>query len=229
MTAQLLARREGAAAELQRRTGRGDAARIVDSLADGLKLLAEEFFVRIDRDVEDRFAMDSMLISPTGAAEVRAALRVKSLIDVFSIVVGSEEAVDRRYVDDQQRWLEPWLLSLRLEDARLPAVGEQVQAYRSMPVDERRRAFASGVERQLPRATRAPLVLYRLYPLAVRMVVAIAFGDHLRAGELRNEQTLLLPEIADCHDCHGRPLDNGERCATCGNPLWSFDWLNAAD
>ena len=75
----------------------------------------------------------------------------------------------------------------------------------------------------------APLVIYRLLPLGVRIIVAVAFGDHLRAGETRNEQTALLPVIADCHECHGRPLDNGERCHRCSNPLWGFDWLTAAD
>jgi hypothetical protein len=228
MTAQLLARRTSAAGELQRRSGRGDAVRIVDSLADGLKLLAEELFLRIDRDVEDRFGMDSMMMPPKGAAEGQA-LRAKSLIDIYSVVTAAAEATDRQYVKDEDGWLAPWLLALRLEDSRQPAIQDQVQAYRALGDEERRRAFVSTLERRLPHATRAPLVLYRLYPLAVRVVVAVAFGDHLRAGELRNQQTSLLPVIADCHDCHGRPLDNGDGCHTCGNPLWNFEWLCAAD
>ena len=79
--------------------------------------------------------------------------------------------------------------------------------------------------KELPRARHIRLVLFRLYPLAVRIVTDVAFGDHFRANELRNQQLALLPAIADCHECHGKTLDNGEKCRTCGNPVWLYEWL----
>jgi hypothetical protein len=89
--------------------------------------------------------------------------------------------------------------------------------------------FSSALERALPEARKAPLVIYRLYPRAVRIATAIAFGDALRAQEIRSEQISFLPIIADCHHCHGAPLENGESCVDCGNPLWKIKWLNTTD
>jgi rRNA maturation endonuclease Nob1 len=45
--------------------------------------------------------------------------------------------------------------------------------------------------------------------------------------EARKKQIDLLPHISDCHACRGNPLENGERCQQCGNPMWKFDWLVA--
>jgi dTDP-4-amino-4,6-dideoxygalactose transaminase len=103
------------------------------------------------------------------------------------------------------------------------------QAYDHLTDGERRRMFASHVEQALPEATSAPLVVYRLYPRAVRIATALAFGDRLRASDIRNEQIAYLPVIADCHECHGVTLDNGEVCKQCGNPLWKLNWMNATD
>ena len=69
---------------------------------------------------------------------------------------------------------------------------------------------------------RGPLGPYRL-------AVAVAFNDPLRAAELRSEQVNLLPAIEDCLHCHGRPLETGDVCSECGNPLWNLDWLLSAD
>ncbi len=83
--------------------------------------------------------------------------------------------------------------------------------------------------RVVSESRRAPLVLFRLMPLAVEIVTTLAFGDSPKAAQLRNRQTVLLPAILDCHHCRGKLLDNGEQCPECGNPLWQFDWLSSVD
>ena len=40
-----------------------------------------------------------------------------------------------------------------------------------------RLALETALERVLPQASHVPLVLYRLYPLAIEIVTAVAFGD----------------------------------------------------
>ena len=99
---------------------------------------------------------------------------------------------------------------------------------KSSPAD-RRLIFTNVLVKTLREAGRAPLVLFRLYPLSVSIAISVAFGDQLEASEIRNRQISTLPAIADCHECHGRPLDNGEICSLCGNPVWSYKWLTAAD
>ena len=81
------------------------------------------------------------------------------------------------------------------------------------------------MEETLREARHAPLVLYQLFPLAVRAVAALAFGDHLRGGEIRNKQASLLPAITYCRNCHGRLMEVDETCRECGNPLWTIRWL----
>ena len=43
----------------------------------------------------------------------------------------------------------------------------------------RRRRFPSLLEQALPEARKAPLIIYRLFPRAVRIVTALAFGNAL--------------------------------------------------
>ena len=74
-----------------------------------------------------------------------------------------------------------------------------------------------------------PLVLFQLLPLAVRIVTALAFGDHACARDARNSQVAHLPSIRYCRQCRGEVLENGEQCEQCGNPLWEYKWLTAAD
>jgi hypothetical protein len=75
----------------------------------------------------------------------------------------------------------------------------------------------------------SPLVLFQLLPLSVRVVVATAFGDRAAAEGLRRRQLSILPSIADCRRCRGWVLDCAEPCQSCGNPLWKFEWLAAAE
>jgi len=126
-------------------------------------------------------------------------------------------------------WFCQWLTRLFWGENPDPGLLARLRAYDQLNDAERRRMFASHVEQALPEATSAPLVIYRLYPRAVRIATALAFGDRLRASDVRNEQIAYLPVIADCHECHGAPLENGEVCTQCGNPLWKLNWMNATD
>jgi hypothetical protein len=85
------------------------------------------------------------------------------------------------------------------------------------------------LEQALPEASKAPLGIYRMFPRAVRITTAVAFSDMQRAREVRAEQVSYLPIIADCHQCHGLPLDNRETCVQCGNPIWKLKWLSAVE
>ena len=221
-----LQRRSDAAQSLLKQRADLDTQKVVTSLCDGLDLLNDLFFNRVDRDVEETFGMDSMLMPASTAGEIRASLRARALIDVYSHVVAAEEARDHKYVEDNV-WFTQWLTDLRCPDADDAKLADRAARYRDMAPDQRRLKFASSLERRLPLATKAPLVIYRLYPLGVRIVTAVAFGDNLRAGELRNQQAALLPVINDCDECHGQPLDNGERCGNCSNPMWGHSWLTA--
>ncbi len=224
-----LAHRGTAAEQLHQLRPDIDANEVVASLCDGLDLLADLLFTRIDRDVEQNFNLDSMLMPASTSGEVEASSRVRKQIDIYSVVVAAEEAASAGYIKADAESIIGWFSSLRLSEHDGSAVGRRIEKYRALEPQEQPRQFASTLERRMPHATNAPLVIYRLYPLAVGIVVAIAFGDHLRAGELRNRQAALLPVISDCHPCHGRPLDNGEECPACGNPLWQYDWLCVAD
>ena len=72
-------------------------------------------------------------------------------------------------------------------------------------------------------------MLFRLAPSSVEIATALAFGKTADAGHWRKQQMEYLPAIGDCHECRGRVLDNGEQCRVCGNPVWKFEWLTAAD
>ncbi len=153
-------------------------------------------------------------------------------IDIYSTVLAAEEVQREEYallLEEPQEWFLDWLLPLELEERQSPAVRRRVQGYLREPTDKRRMLFASILERTLPEARKAPLVIYRLYSRAVRLMVAVGLSETLRAERLRREQINLLPHIADCSSCRGQVLENGESCRACGNPLWRFDWLCSAD
>jgi hypothetical protein len=118
-----------------------------------------------------------------------------------------------------------WIFRLRLGEGYQAVVDKRVGYYSSRTIEERRLKFVSVLQRTMPQSAKAPLILFRLFPRSVRILTAVAFGDPWRAKELRAEQIRFLPSIADCHECHGRVLDNDEICRCCGNPLWNFAWL----
>ena len=95
------------------------------------------------------------------------------------------------------------------------------------PDDAAAELFLACLQRFFPESGHAPLIIYRLFPLAISVATAIAFGQLARAEETRKGQIAWLPGIADCPACHGRLLENGEKCQQCGNPFWKTEWLTA--
>ena len=124
-------------------------------------------------------------------------------------------------------WFLDWLFRLRLGEEHERLFKQRVKSYRSPTAEDRRLKFLAELQRAIPESVQTPLVLFRLFPRAVRIVAAIAFDDPLRAQELRLEQCRFLPAVRDCCECHGRVLDNEENCRVCGNPVWEFQWLQA--
>ena len=108
-------------------------------------------------------------------------------------------------------------------------VTKRVESYLAKTADQRRLTFSDVMGRALPESRHAPLVLFRLMPLAVEIVTALGFGDSPQAAEVRQRQSAILPAIGDCERCRGKLLENGEQCPECGNPLWLFDWLTSID
>lgn len=229
MPTSLQERQERAIACLSRRDRMRQPAQVVESLSSGLSVLRNLFLTRVHDDVEAYFGVDSML-APMTLTETRKELyQAKLEIETYNIATAVDEVRQGNYLEGEAEWLSDWLLQLRLGDDVPEGVQLRLAGYLKRGADEQRLLFAGAIEHTLPEALKAPLIIYRLYPLGVRMAVAIAFHDPLRGIELRNEQMALLPAIGDCNSCHGRPLDNGDVCSTCGNPLWKIRWLNAAD
>ncbi len=218
-------RRAEAAAEFDRRENRSDGARVTNLLGDGLSVLRDSFFNRVHGDVEKEFGLDSMLLP---VAVLKSEANTNLEIEIYQTVEAVLGIRGNHYLTSDDSWLMKWLARLRLADsAELPAVVQRMAFYAERSADDRRRAFLSRLQQVLPEAGRAPLVMFRLFPLAVSIAVALAFGDHPRAEETRKRQVTWLPSIADCHSCHGRLLENGENCQHCGNPFWKYDWLTA--
>ncbi len=222
-------RRTDAAAEFDAKQPGGHGTRITNSLSYGLSGLRTALFQRIHEDVERYHGADSMLspVSVKGLRKMETNTKVE--IEIYQVAVCCEEVRDRGYVQDFA-WYRDWLTRLRLgEVAERSQVKGRLEHYLEEGRGERRLEFSGILARTAPEASRAPLVLYRLFPLSVRIATDLAFGDHLSASDWRNRQVAMLPHIADCHTCHGRPFDNGERCEACGNPVWKFNWLRSVD
>lgn len=221
----LLQRRVEAADEFNRRTQRSDGLAVAISLAEGLNLLRDAFFIRIYKDVERVRGSDSMLAPISPAA---SETRTKTEIEVFLVVESAAAIHGMDWVQDGDTWYLPWLARLRLGvDPQAESGASRFAGYSHREANERRLAFAELLERALPEARYAPLVMYRLLPLAVGVATALAYRDHLYANELRNRQMGLLPAIGDCLTCHGHSLENGELCKKCGNPWWKVEWLTS--
>jgi len=224
---QSTSRRNAAAKSFDKRFERTDGERVTGSLCDGLTVLRNAFFQRVSEDVQSRIGMDSMLmsVSPLKAEEI-----CKMEIELFQVAEAALATRNHAYVDDPDHRFVEWLTEFRLGVAQLDVKHRRrLDSYISGSSRERRLQFTNVLAEVLPESRRAPLVLYRLQPAAVWIVTAVAFGDHRQASEYRGKQRFHLPAIDDCHQCQGRPLENSEQCGTCGNPVWKFDWLTAAD
>jgi hypothetical protein len=219
-------RRLEAAQAFDRQRNSHDGTRIVNSLTYGLTTLRSLLFTRVHDDVEQHVGRDSMIM-PVSMMESEEKAKLE--IEVFQVAVSTVEAEQRAYVGDSA-WYAQWLAHLRLgalADAEHHRT--RLERYLTLTAEERRMGFTRVLEKAFPEATRAPLILYRLFPLAVAIVTAVAFGDCEGGSGLRKRQTVWLPSITDCQECGGRLLDNGEQCASCSNPLWTYQWLTAAD
>jgi len=204
---------------------RTDGARVVAALQAGLDKLLYLVVDRVATEPETKFGVDSMIM-PTAIAKGHLAAHLE--IELYQAVESADTAAQKGYVSGGVDWYLPWLLRARLHERFAePAVAARLGVYRAKSVDARRLAFETALERALPQASHAPLVLYRLLAPAVEIATAIAFGDAAVAQRARKRQLEVLPDLADCHDCHGRLLENGEECRQCGNPLWKSDWLTA--
>ncbi len=220
-----LNRRTAAAAQLAKQEPDLPVEKITESLCFGLNTLRSLLFQRIHHDVEENVGQDSMLLPLSAEQSERTA---KNEIESFQVSVAALAAADRHYISCDTKWFVSWLAKMRMDDAVNDTKWRRrIRHYLAMSDDELRLSFSRNLENVFPEARLAPLILYRLFPLSVRIVTAVAFGNHLDAAELRNRQMLWLPPISDCHECHGRPLDNGETCSVCGNPIWAFSWLCA--
>lgn len=228
MNREEVARRRAAAAdEFNRHESRTDGRTVVDLLDEGLTLLANTLYIRLHEDVESMIGADSMLM-PVSPAKTR--VQTLAEIDLFQIAESASLVQQSGHVGDAGRWYVPWLSRLRLGDAP-PAGGEQnrISAYLAQTAQYRRLSFTDVLARVVPESRRAPLVLFQIFPLAVQLVTAQAFGDSAAVTELRHQQAERLPSMADCRYCNGRVLGKGEQCPRCGNPLWNAQWLTAAD
>jgi hypothetical protein len=222
-------RREHAQAELALHIGEIKSPDMVGSLWNGLVTLQKLLLTRLHIDFAAEFGVDSSLAPATAGEAIREMRHAAEAIETYSLVLVIDEVARRGYAKANVNWFRDWLLQLRFGDEVVPTLVERMRSYDKLSDGQRRRLFASSLEQALPEARQAPLIIYRLFPRAVRIATALAFGDALRAREIRKEQISYLPAIGDCHHCHGLPLENGETCVECGNPLWKIKWLNATE
>jgi hypothetical protein len=215
------------AGEFQRRGGRKDGLRVTVGLNADLSVLSELLFRRLRDDVERVVGADSMLIP---ASELRTRAIAKTEIALYQVAESTAMVRQNGYLPTDAQWYVPWLAGLTLDELPLdPAHRQRIDAYLSMTDQARRLALTDVLVSVLRESRRAPLVLFLLFPLAVEIATARAFGDEATAKRLRASQVELLPVISDCRECRGQVLDPGRTCGSCSNPLWKTEWLNAVE
>jgi hypothetical protein len=213
--------------EFNQRTRRSDGAAAAAGWSQGLTILRELMRTRLREDVEENFGLDSLQL-PTSPVE--SERRLDREIALFQAAVASLHARDRKYVAADALWLAEWLIRIQEHEALdAPEGGERLSQYLGLSRQEQRSLFTNAITKILPAASRAPLVLFRLFPVGVRVVTATALGDERGAEELRGQQRAILPAIDDCPQCHAAVLPAGQVCPACSNPLWGYRYLTAAD
>jgi hypothetical protein len=200
---------------------------VVDRLQSGLSQIRDLLLARLHLDVERQFGVDSMIAPVSLSHELAQMQNAGIVIDAFDAVLAGDEIAARGYVDNPEGWLSDWLLALRFGNRGPEFRQTHVEPYLGLADSARRLRFVSTLQRVVPESIRTPPVLFLLYPYAVRIVAAMAFGDEARAQQLRASQSQTFAAIPDCHECRGRVLANEERCRCCGNPIWTFAWLRA--
>ncbi|MGO8690721.1 MAG: hypothetical protein ACLQLG_13950 [Thermoguttaceae bacterium] len=220
-------RRSDAAQEFNLHEDRSDGLEIAGSLASGLTILRDALYKRVHEDVQRQRGMDSILMP---ISEEKSERLAKIEIELYQIAVSAAAAQRGDYAGADAGWYWQWLARLRLGPSQPEdRVTKRVECYLAKSRDQRRLLFSDVMARALPESRHAPLVLFRLLPLAIEIVTALGFGDSAQAAEVRQSQSDILPGIADCEQCRGKLLDNGQQCPACGNPLWQFDRLTAID
>jgi hypothetical protein len=216
-----------AVVEFDREARRRDGDTVVPRLVSGLTQIREALYTRLHQDVERYVGKDSMKMP---VSVLRAAQALMREINLYQAVEGAEAVVEFGYLAKPQPWLASWLARLLLVEKTLDADQQRrLKEYLAQSSEQRRGDFSNALVRILPQSTEAPLVLFRLLPLAIRIAAAQAFTDHGRAAQLRRQQMAMLPSIADCPECRGRVMESVEVCPTCGNPVWKYEWLRAID
>jgi hypothetical protein len=214
-------------AEFAQHTDRRDGQRVVAGLSAGLELLNNLLYWRLHRDVEKTIGADSMLVP---VSEVKARQITHTEIGLYQIAESAAAVRQSGYWPAGDDGCVPWLARLTLGESSLSQTHQQrIDGYMGMSVHARRLAFTDVLATALPESRRAPLVLFLLFPLAVQIVTALAFGDRPTADRLRTSQVDHLPIIPGCNQCHGRVLENGDSCGGCENPLWKTDWLTSVE
>ena len=217
-------RRDRAVADLAAHCLTLPAAEIVDRLTTGLTQLRDLLIRRLHDDMV-RIVTDSMLAPTSGSQQMTQIERASHEIDAYAAVVVADEVTQGGYLGGPGEWFLDWTIKLRADDGHESDLKRIADPYSDLPDKDRRLRLASKLQHAVPESIRAPAVLYHLFPLSVRIVAAMAFGNTERAEQKRSEQLELLPAIGDCGACHGRVLGNGASCGECGNPLWNFEWL----
>lgn len=210
--------------EFNERSRRMDGEEMVESLAAGMIILRDTLYFRLHQDVERLVGEDSMIMP---ISETRSQRQTKSEIELFQVAESAAAVKEPRSGLDAE-WYGPWLL--RFIRGPVPpgqAESKQVANYVGLSADARRLAFTDVLAKTFPESRRAPLLLFRVFPLAVQLATMLALGDRSRAEALRGQQISALAAINDCRQCHGKLIENSRQCPVCGNPLWKSELLMA--
>jgi hypothetical protein len=213
--------------EFETKSGGRNGAEVVSGLDAGMNLLSEMLYLRLHQDVEKARGADSMLVP---ISEMRS--RRTTLKEIASYQVAESTAAVRQfgYLPSGDEWYVSWLTGLLLKESSPDSTHRQrIDGYLSKTERARRLAMTDVLVAVLPDSRRAPLVLFLLFPLAIHITTALAFGDHAVAERLREQQIELLSIIPSCSQCCGRVLKNGDSCLQCANPLWNSEWLNSTE
>jgi hypothetical protein len=215
--------RAEAAREFNSRTGRADGASAVETLAQRLALLQDLLYLRLHGEVQQKIGQDSMLMP---VSELKAQLAAKTETALYQAAEARAEAIELGVVAADDDWFGRWLCRLLLGEAEAEEL-ERLLAYAKQPDRQRLLSFTDVLAKVLPQSGQAPLILFNLYPLSVRISAALAFGDRPRAEQLRRQQLEMQPALSDCTVCRGQLLNTGKQCPQCGNPVWTHKWLVA--
>jgi hypothetical protein len=213
--------------EFNRHLRRADGEQVAGSLVLGLSVARDLLYYRVHQEVESVVGRDSMLMP---VSEAKSRIRTEAEIAVYQAAEAAGAVRSYRYAGGDGDWPVRWMARLALDDRGVePSTWERVDRYLRLDPRARQLAFADELARILPESRQAPLVLFRLVPMAVQIVVAAAFSDRKEAERLRAGQKAEVPGIAGCPQCQGKVLDNGQSCAKCGNPVWKYQWLTEAE